>query len=91
MVKVVCPAAIERVPESIERAVLCIGVRMQRGRVVQRRQLRERVTDRQEDVVDLRVLVCNACTCGEVRGLGVVTASWTTAWGQGRGWRETTY
>ena len=66
VVEVVRAAAVEGMPEKVakdvevervERPVLGVDVCAQRGRVVQRRQLRERIADRQEDAVDLRVLV----------------------------------
>ena len=40
-------------------------VRVQRRRAVQRRQLRERVANREEDAVDLQVLVCAYVCTGQ--------------------------
>jgi hypothetical protein len=84
VVKVVRTAAVEGVSEKVaedvevervERAVLGVDVSAQRGRAVQRRQLRERVADRQEDAVDLRVLVYLCVrVCARV-WRGVVSAS----------------
>ena len=62
VVEIVRAGPVERVPEKVaedgevervERAVLGVDVRAQRGRVVQRRQLGERVANRQQDAVDL--------------------------------------
>jgi hypothetical protein len=62
VVKVVRAAPVERVPEKVtedlevervERAVFRVDVCAQRGRLVQRRQLGERVADGQEDTIDL--------------------------------------
>jgi len=62
IIEIVRAAPVERVPEKVaedgevepvERAVLRIDVRAQRGPAVQRRQLGECVADGQEDAVDL--------------------------------------